>query len=102
MQMRIPSPHVGHRHSSSFSDSLRGIPPSPRSSRHPSISGIPGAQDLLNNPPKPDNLNPQFSGRDWHTIAVGELVDKSDVHFVEVDTGIEEATNVSGPCAVRN
>jgi hypothetical protein len=95
--MRVASPVVSHRHSSSFSDQFRGIPPSPRNSRQLSISSMPAVQDLLNNPPKPDNADPKFQGRDWHTIAVGELVDVKDVHFVEVDTGIEEATNVRAP-----
>lgn len=52
-------------------------------------------QDLLNNPPTAGNADPAFVGRDWHTITVGELVNEKDVKFVEVDTGIEEATHVS-------
>ena len=51
-------------------------------------------QDLLNNPPKAGAADPAFAGRDWHTIGVGELVKEHDVRFVEVDTGIEEATKV--------
>ena len=53
-------------------------------------------QDLLNNPPKAETADPKFAGRDWHTISAGELVDEQDVRFVEVETGIEEATNVRG------
>jgi len=88
----IPSPSVSHRHS--FSDHFRGIPPpSPRASRHPSIS-LQNAQALSDNPPKAGAADPVFIGRDWHTIAVGELIDPSDVRFVEVDTNIEHATNV--------
>lgn len=35
-----------------------------------------------------------FEGRDWRTIKVGEIVDKELVRFVEMDTSVEEATNV--------
>ena len=90
--LRMASPQSSHRHS--FSDQLRGVPPSPRSSRHFSQSSVPAVQDLLNNPPKANAADPAFTGRDWHSISVNELVDAKDVHWVEVDTGIEEATNV--------
>ncbi|MCJ1250051.1 cell separation during budding [Trapelia coarctata] len=53
-----------------------------------------GVQDLMNNPPKAGAEDPAFAGRDWHDISVGELVDPANVLFVEVDTGIEEATNL--------
>jgi len=53
-----------------------------------------GVQDLMNNPPKAGAEDPAFTGRDWHDIKVGELVNPANVLFVEVDTGIEEATNV--------
>jgi hypothetical protein len=86
------SPQISHRHS--FSESLRGVPPSPRNSRHFSQAQLAAVQDLLNNPPKADAADPAFAGRDWHTITAGELVDETDVKFVEVDTGIEEATHV--------
>ena len=39
-------------------------------------------------------MDPAFSGRDWRQISIGELVSSNDLRFVEVDTGIEEATNV--------
>ena len=93
--IRMASPQVGHRHS--FSDQLRGVPPSPRSSRHFSQSSVLAVQDLLNNPPKPAAGDPAFAGRDWHSIAVEELMDAKDLNWVEVDTGIEEATNVRFP-----
>ena len=48
----------------------------------------------MNNPPKAGAADPAFAGRDWHDIAVGELVDPTDVRFVELDTGVEDATNV--------
>ena len=86
--MPSPSPHR-----QSFSE-LRGIPPSPRASRQLSLSSA-GIQELLNNPPRSGAADPKFVGRDWHDIVVGELVDLKDLHFVEVDTGIEDATNVS-------
>ena len=91
--IRVSSPQISHRHS--FSDQFRGVPPSPRSSRHFSLSSAAAVQDLLNNPPKAGAADPAFVGRDWHTISVGELVEQDEVRFVEVDTGIEEATNVS-------
>lgn len=87
----MPSPSPSHRHS--FSEQLRGFPSSPRASRQYSLSHASG-HDLLNNPPRPEVANPAFAGRDWHGIIVGELVNQSDVHFVDIDTGIEEATNV--------
>ncbi|MCJ1354758.1 MAG: cell separation during budding [Icmadophila ericetorum] len=87
----MPSPSPNHRHS--FSEQLRGFPSSPRTSRQYSVSHT-GGHDLLNNPPRPEATNPAFSGRDWHGIIVGELVNQNDVHFVDIDTGIEEATNL--------
>jgi CBS domain-containing protein len=38
--------------------------------------------------------DPAFSGRDWRQISIGELVSSNDLKFAEVDTGIEEATNL--------
>ena len=70
------------------------MPASPRSSRQFSLSSA-GVQDLMNNPPKAGAADPAFAGRDWHDIAVGELVDPTEVRFVELDTGVEDATNVS-------
>jgi len=87
----MPSPTSSHRHS--FSETLRGVPASPRQSRQFSMSSA-GVQDLMNNPPKAGAEDPAFTGRDWHDIKVGELVNPANVLFVEVDTGIEEATNV--------
>lgn len=45
----------------------------------------------------PNNPDPKFAGRDWRHISIGELVSPDDLKFVEVDTGIEEATDVSSP-----
>ncbi len=87
----MPNPASAHRQS--FSESLRGLPPSPRSQRHPSLSQA-AVQDLLNNPPITAPADPAFVGRDWRTIQVGELVTAADLRFVELDTGVEAATNV--------
>ena len=51
-------------------------------------------QDLLNNPPGAKASNPQFNGRDWRTVEVGEIVDRDQVRFVETSTSVEDATNV--------
>lgn len=96
---RSPSLRLGHMsnsaspHRQSFSESLRGMPSSPRSQRHPSLSQA-GVQELLNNPPVTAPSDPAFAGRDWRTIQVGELVNAADLRFVELDTGVEAATNV--------
>lgn len=94
-----PSLRLGHMsnsaspHRQSFSESLRGLPPSPRAQRHPSLTQA-GVQELLNNPPVTAQADPAFVGRDWRTIQVGELVNAADLRFVELDTGVEAATNV--------
>jgi len=51
-------------------------------------------QELLNNPPTSGHADPRFEGRDWQHISVEELIDPADLRFVELDTGIEDATNV--------
>lgn len=103
-ESRFPSSHspslrLGHMsnssspHRQSFSESLRGVPPSPRSQRHPSLTQA-GVQELLNNPPVTTPADPAFVGRDWRAIQAGELVNAADLRFVELDTGVEAATNV--------
>lgn len=77
-------------HRSSFAENLRQ---SPRSQRHPSFTQA-AVQELLNHPPPSKTGDPRFAGRDWRQIRVGELVQKSDVRFVELDTAVEEATKV--------
>lgn len=90
------SPSVSHRQS--FADNLRGMPASPRASRQPSLSQQ-ALQDLLNNPPVgKNNQNSAFAGRDWRSVKVGEIIDPELVRFVEIDTSVEEATNVSPHC----
>lgn len=92
---RIPpsSPNPNAPHRQSFSDTLRNTPQSPRSRRQPSLTQA-AIQGLIDNPPVRNPANPAFNGRDWRQITIGELVQPSDLRFVEVDTGIEEATNV--------
>ena len=51
-------------------------------------------QSLIDNPPAPSAPNPAFVGCDWREISIGELVKPDDLKFVELDTGIEEATQV--------
>lgn len=90
------SPSVSHRQS--FADNLRGMPASPRASRQPSLSQQ-ALQDLLNNPPVAKTpQNAAFQGRDWRSVKVGEVIDPGLVRFVEIDTSVEEATNVSVSC----
>ncbi|KAL9628124.1 MAG: hypothetical protein Q9204_006095 [Flavoplaca sp. TL-2023a] len=86
-----PSPVQSHRQS--FTETLRGHPPSPRANRQPSLSQA-QLQELLNNPPTAGSADPNFSGRDWQTIGVGELCTPADVRWVEFDAGIEHATNI--------
>lgn len=85
---------ANHQHRQSLSESLRGPPVSPRTRRQPSLNQS-AIQSLIDNPPPPKNVDPAFVGRDWREISIGELVSPEDLRFVELDTGIEEATNVS-------
>ncbi|KAH6652097.1 hypothetical protein BKA67DRAFT_521064 [Truncatella angustata] len=82
---RIPS------HRQSFAENLRGLPPSPRSQRHPSLTQA-AIQDLLNHPPTTRPQNPRFAGRDWRDVQVGELIPKDDLKWVDMDTSVEDAT----------
>lgn len=85
-----PSPTPGHRHS--FTENLRGVPPSPRAQRQPSLSQQ-ALQELLNNPPVRKSTDMEFTGRDWRTVQVHEAIDPEQVRFVEMDTSIEDATS---------
>jgi hypothetical protein len=85
-----PTPPTSHRHS--FAENLRGVPPSPRAQRQPSLSQQ-ALQELLNNPPVRRSADMEFSGRDWRTIQVHEAIDREQVRFVEMDTSVEDATN---------
>ena len=86
----MPSPASQHRQS--IGDAYRGMPSSPRAHRQPSLSHI-AVQDLIDNPPVRND--PEFAGRDWRTVRIAELVRPDDLRFVESDTGVETATNVS-------
>ncbi|KAL4881427.1 hypothetical protein BJY04DRAFT_188882 [Aspergillus karnatakaensis] len=90
---RLSQVSSNHQHRQSFSESLRAAPGSPRARRQPSLTQA-AIQSLIDNPPAPQNANPAFAGRDWRDISIGELVSPDDLKFVEVDTGIEEATNI--------
>lgn len=58
-------------------------------------------QDLIDNPPtKGDGADPKFAGRDWQHISVGELCEEGDLRWVELETGVEEATNVGDKVAL--
>ncbi|KAJ9638093.1 uncharacterized protein PV06_04924 [Exophiala oligosperma] len=90
--LRIPSlPSAAAQHRQSFNE-LRGHPPSPRSSRQPSVSSM-AVQDLIDNPPA-KHPDPRFAGRDWTTVKVEELVSADDLRFVDSETGVEAATKV--------
>lgn len=79
-------------HRGSFAEQMRGTPTSPRASRQPSLTQQ-ALQDLLNNPPTKGG-DSKFQGRDWKSIRLGEIVERSLVTFAEYDTSVEEATNV--------
>ncbi|KAF1988364.1 hypothetical protein K402DRAFT_419695 [Aulographum hederae CBS 113979] len=92
--IRTPSSPQTQTHRHSFAENLRGIPPSPRAHRQPSLSQQ-ALQELLNMPPigSTDNKKDQ-TNRDWRTITVGEITDPALVRFVELDTSVEDATKV--------
>jgi hypothetical protein len=88
------SPGIGSvSHRASFAENLRH---SPRSQRHPSFTQA-AVQELLQHPPVSTPSDPRFAGRDWRSIRVGELVRQSDVRWTDLDSSIEEATNVCIP-----
>jgi len=82
-------------HRSSFAENLRAYPPSPRASRTYSFSG--GAlNELLMNPPtgKTNGADDKFTGRDWRSIQVHEIIEPAETRFVELDTSVEETTKL--------
>lgn len=87
-----PSPHLSS-HRQSFTENLRGHPSSPRAHRQPSLSQQ-AFQDLLNNPPIGQREDSKFAGRDWRSIQAWEVIDAGEVRFVELDTSVEDATNL--------
>lgn len=92
LNIQNPSPAAQHRQS--FSDSR--YPSSPRSTRQPSLSSI-AVQELIDNPPHRTAADPRFANRDWRTIRVGELTSPDDLRFIDINSSVEEATNVSNP-----
>lgn len=50
--------------------------------------------DLVANPPTMHAHDKIEGGRDWRSIAVGEVVDLELVRFVEMSTSVEEATEI--------
>ncbi|CAL5867434.1 uncharacterized protein PFLUO_LOCUS1653 [Penicillium psychrofluorescens] len=88
--LRMSAPN--HQHRQSLSETLRGPPGSPRARRQPSLTQS-AIQSLIDNPPPPKTNDPAFLDRNWAEISIGELVSPDDLKFVELDTGIEEATN---------
>lgn len=61
--------------------------------RHPSLTQA-AVMELLNHPSNAKSPDPQFAGRDWRQIRVGELVNPEDIRMVTPDTNVEEATKV--------
>jgi hypothetical protein len=60
-------------------------------------------QELIDNPPTKgmgDGAEERFRARDWQSICVGELCEEGDLRWVELDTGVEDATNVRN-CSVH-
>ncbi|KAJ5948617.1 hypothetical protein N7454_001924 [Penicillium verhagenii] len=86
-------PPANHQHRQSLSETLRGPPGSPRTRRQPSLNQF-ALQSLIDNPPPPKTIDPAFVDRDWREISIEELISPDDLRFVEMDTGIEEATNL--------
>lgn len=94
--IKLPSsPSISHR--SSLAENLRGGPQSPRQAhRSPSLSQQ-AFMDLINNPPTKhthESEGGRFAGRDWRGISVEEVIDLELVRFVEMETSVEEATNI--------
>ncbi len=92
--LRHTSAPLSHRQS--FADNLRNPPPSPRSQRQPSLTQA--VQGLVNHPPPQRQRNPQFASRDWHDIALGELVAEEDIRWATLDTSVEDCTKVGDAC----
>ncbi|CAP49289.1 uncharacterized protein PODANS_5_6150 [Podospora anserina S mat+] len=78
-------------HRQSFAEDQRRPPPSPRSHRHPSLTQQ-AVQELMNHPPINRHANPQYAGRNWQEIAVGELAVADDVKWTDLDESVQDAT----------
>ncbi|KAK4161662.1 hypothetical protein QBC43DRAFT_323385 [Cladorrhinum sp. PSN259] len=82
-----------HSHRQSFAENQRHPPPSPRAHRHPSFTQQ-AIQDLMNHPPSNRHPHPQYAGRNWQEIGVGELASPEDIRWAELDTSVEDATRL--------
>ncbi|CZR64309.1 related to CBS-domain protein Sds23p [Phialocephala subalpina] len=91
---QLPNNGATISHRSSFADNMRQ---SPRSQRHPSFTQA-AVQELLNHPPAAKTNDPRFAGRDWRQIHVGELIDKNEVKWAELDDSVEQATKARASC----
>lgn len=89
---RNKSGHIA-AHRQSFAEDQRRPPPSPRSHRHPSLTQQ-AVQELMNHPPINRHANPQYAGRNWQEIAVGELAVADDVKWTDLDESVQDATLV--------
>ncbi|KAK4194474.1 hypothetical protein QBC40DRAFT_213530 [Triangularia verruculosa] len=78
-------------HRQSFAEDQRRPPPSPRTHRHPSLTQQ-AVQELMNHPPVNRHANPQYAGRNWQEIAVGELAVAEDVKWANLDESVQDAT----------
>lgn len=92
-QLRAPSSPRLASHRQSFHEHLRAMPSSPRAHRQRSLSQQ-QFQELINNPPVGQREDTKFAGRDWKSVTAGEVIDEREVRFVELDTSVEDATNV--------
>jgi hypothetical protein len=87
------SPRMGANRSSQLTENFRNAPLSPRSHRTSSVSSA-AIQELLNNPPSAQDVDPAFAGRDWRIIPVDEIIEKEKVRFVTLEDSVEKATEV--------
>jgi hypothetical protein len=51
-------------------------------------------QELLNNPPSAKAGDPAFSGRDWRSIALDEVIGHEQIRFIEMNSSVEDAIEV--------
>ncbi|KAI9860184.1 MAG: cell separation during budding [Trichoglossum hirsutum] len=93
--LRIHSTSSGS--SSNYRDlreNIRVVPPSPRAARHSSLPQSAIDMMFTNVPISRPGESKKFSGRDWKSIKVCELVDEENVCFVGLDTPVETTTQM--------
>ncbi|KAH0542395.1 hypothetical protein FGG08_003240 [Glutinoglossum americanum] len=82
-------------HRDSLRENVRGPPPpSPRAARHPSFPQSAIDVMLTSATISRPGESKKYSGRDWKSIKVCELVNAEKVQFVELDTPVETATQI--------